>query len=150
MPLHVIKIVRELTDRVPTITTTRQSFCYTQIVRQDVAFWQPKTDIFESDEQVVIKIELAGVDREDVSVKLKDGQLIISGVRKEKRPQQRVYFHQLEISYGPFQKVIFLPETLQHNEIVAQLEEGMLYIIISKKSQSVEIPIQNEVDTSDF
>jgi len=146
MPLQVVKIIREFTDTVSNNLQTRQSFCYTEIVRPDAAFWQPRTDIFETDDEVVIKLELAGVNKKDISVKLKNGELIVTGLRRENRPEKSLYFHQLEISYGPFEKIIFLPEALQHNEIVAQYDEGMLFIVISKKSQTIEIPIDTETE----
>jgi HSP20 family protein len=107
------------------------------------SWWKPNTDILESDRQVRIRIELPGIARENVSIELKGGRLIISGVRAENRPEEPVYYHQLELQYGHFMRVIALPESVVHNDITATLEEGILEVVISKDEGAIEIPIHS-------
>jgi HSP20 family protein len=103
--------------------------------------WEPNTDIVETETEVLIRVELAGVAKEDVSVKTKGGKLIISGNRKPQTSTSKLYFHQIEINCGDFIKIISLPPALEHNEISAGFQEGMLEVHISKEDKAVEIPI---------
>jgi HSP20 family protein len=143
MPIQLIHVIREITDSVAVDTRRKkQAFC-ADIDSYKVSRWEPNTDIFESEDEVIIKIEMAGVKQGDVSVKVRNGKILISGERREKLPGKPVSFHQLEISYGIFEKVIVIPEILEHNNISASLGEGILEIVISKKSDIIEIPIHN-------
>ncbi len=148
MPMHIIRIVRELSDSGPSSQGTNAHIFCEDTSQTSLATWEPNTDICESEDQVVIRIELAGVAREDISIKLKNGKLVISGVRRENRPEEQIYFHRLEIHYGQFLKVISIPESIEHNDIEAHFQEGILEVIISKKSQVIEIPIAVEVKSN--
>jgi HSP20 family protein len=106
--------------------------------------WEPNTDIFETEQEVIIRLELASVSRDDISIIVKNGKLHITGMRQRWPIDDTVYFHQMEIHCGEFGKVITLPESLEHNEIVAALQDGILDIRISKQSNAVEIPVAVE------
>ena len=140
MTIHYVQIIRELFDRAP--MQPKRSFCCTGKTNDAIAAWAPNVDIVESDDAVFIRVELAGVDRKDIMVRVANGEIIISGIRKENRPQKRMNFHQLEIHYGPIFKSIFIPESLEHNDTQAIYQDGVLEIIISKKSKVIEIPIE--------
>ena len=148
MPMHVIRIVRELSDSGSSSGTNAHTFCE-ETSQTNLATWEPNTDIFESEDQIIIRIELAGIAREDISIKLKNGKLFISGVRRENRPQKQIYFHRLEIHYGQFLKTISIPESIEHNDIEAHFQEGILEITFSKKNQVIEIPIAVEINSSE-
>ncbi|HPG39280.1 MAG TPA: Hsp20/alpha crystallin family protein [bacterium] len=143
MPIQLIHVIREITDTVSFDNRRKaQAFC-ADIDHYQTTHWEPNTDIIESEDEVIIKIEMAGVKHGDVSVKVRNGKLLICGERREKLPHRPVSFHQLEISYGMFEKAIVIPEILEHNNISATLGEGILEIVISKKSDIVEIPIHD-------
>ena len=95
----------------------------------------------ENENAVWIRLELAGVEPKDLRVRIKTGHLLISGERKDVRPEKPVWFHQLELRYGPFSKAIPIPENLEHNPVEAHFSQGLLEITISKKSKAVEVPI---------
>jgi HSP20 family protein len=145
MSLEFIRIIRELTDTGSLPHVSSQTFCFSESEVSDLALWEPNTDIFESEEEVFIRIELAGVKREDLSVRLKSGKLCVLGIRKENRPDKQLHFHQLELNYGPFEKVILIPSDIEHNDISAHLVDGLLEIVISKTSRVIEIPIAEEI-----
>lgn len=149
MPMQVIRIIRELSDSGPSSSGTSAHIFCEDTSQTSLATWEPNTDICESEDQVIIRLELAGVARNDISVKLKNGKLLISGVRRENRPQEHIYFHRLEIHYGQFLKIISIPESIEHNDIEAHFQEGILEVIISKKSQVIEIPIAVEVNLNE-
>lgn len=140
MTLHVLHIIRDMSDR-GSAAQRRCPYSCPDIDPPMVSFWKPNTDIFESEGEVRIRIELAGVSRENISIELKNGKLIVSGIRLERRPEERICYHQLEQQYGHFMRIIALPEAVEHNEITAALEDGVLEVIISKDERAVEIPI---------
>ena len=141
MPIHIVKVIRELTDSVTYFKEQNaKSFC-ADVEQNTHANWSPNTDIVEYPDYVIIKMELAGVEKKDISVKVKNGMLQICGVRYENTAKSRISIHQLELHYGRFVKNIHLPEFMEHNPITANLRDGILEITISKNSEIVEIPI---------
>jgi HSP20 family molecular chaperone IbpA len=144
MPFHSIHIIREFTDTGSDPSRSSRSLCSSSLKKTTVITWEPNADIFETDESVIIRIELAGVSKSNLTVKLQNGKLCIVGIRKEKKLNKKFFYHQLEISYGPFLKEILLPESLEHNDVVAHLQEGILEISISKNNQVIEIPIHQK------
>jgi HSP20 family protein len=146
MPINFIQIIREFTDSVEMPSVSSQRFCCSGMEKTGVARWEPNTDIIESEHKVNLRFELAGVDHEDLYVKLRNGELVVYGIRKEKRPNGEINFHQLGIAYGPFIKIISIPESIEHNEINATYNNGILDVTLSKKSKVVEIPIQIEIE----
>jgi HSP20 family protein len=144
---HLIRVYRERADMAPRRGTTARPLFYNDVDDVCVGTWVPNTDIFETDTEIIIRLELANVARQDVSVKVKDGKLHISGFRKCIQERHRFYFHQMEIHCGDFCKVITLPAALEHNEMTAALQDGILDIRISKQSNPVEIPIALETDS---
>ncbi|MDZ7270734.1 MAG: Hsp20/alpha crystallin family protein [candidate division KSB1 bacterium] len=99
--------------------------------------WSPNTDIFETEQALVIRLELAGVQRDHMEITLRENTLTIRGYRHTGHQAQRVYFHQAEISYGPFEKVLVLPERVVPGAIEARYREGFLEITIDKNEGSL-------------
>jgi len=116
-------------------------FFYNEIDKYCEGYWEPNTDIYETETTVYIRLEVAGVSRDKISILVKNGKLIIAGFRQSADFDCSVRYHQMEVSCGEFSKVISLPESLEHNEISARLKDGILDIQISKTSEPVEIPI---------
>ncbi len=141
MPVHIIRVLRELSDMGSHASQPMTNYFYTDIDHLQAGSWEPNTDICEYEDEVVIRVELAGVSREDISVKVKDNKLYITGIRHSYKAGAQVVYHQVEVHCGEFNKAIALPESIAHNEITASFQNGMLEIKISKQDQSVEIPI---------
>ncbi len=95
--------------------------------------WQPLVDIFENDEEVVIKAELPGVDQEDIEVKIEDTTLIIRGERKQDAEIRQENYHRIERYYGPFQRSFLLPQTIDQQKVKAACDKGVLTITLPKK-----------------
>jgi HSP20 family protein len=92
--------------------------------------WSPPTDVYETDEGLVIQVEVAGVTTEDLSISLGDGTLVIEGVRKDLEPK-RVYY-QMEIQFGSFRSEIYLPWAVKTDDVEATYEQGLLRIFIPR------------------
>ncbi|MBN1352267.1 Hsp20/alpha crystallin family protein [candidate division KSB1 bacterium] len=98
--------------------------------------WCPNTDIFETRTEFVIRLELPGVKKEDISLILSNHSLIIRGKREDVGPRGRVYYHQMEISYGLFERTILLPEGLDEKSFKSKFSAGFLEITIPKSETS--------------
>ncbi len=93
--------------------------------------WCPPTDVYETDEAVVVRVEIAGLRPEDVLVALHDRWLIISGHRHD--PTPKVAYHQLEIRYGEFHVEVYLPWALDTDGAQAVYRDGFLVVTLPKK-----------------
>jgi HSP20 family protein len=118
-------------------------------------FWQPSADIYESDTELIIRIEIPGVRSEDLVVSLSSDEraLTLAGVRKEPVGERcgRMRCHQLEIYFGPFERVITLPPGVPvvRDDIKAVHKEGFLVVTLPKLREarvlvSRSIPITDE------
>jgi len=108
--------------------------------------WSPNTDIFETDDEIVIRMEAAGLDKDRLQVTLQGDHLIVRGHRPESHPGSPVTYQQMEIPYGPFEKVFILPEEIRNNPIRAVYRKGMLEVRISKKSPEKRGPADVQLD----
>ena len=102
--------------------------------------WEPRADIVEEDRRIVITLDLAGIDPEEIQVSYAkdDNLLVIKGRRNDHHdPQVRRSPLQLEILFGPFAKAIQLPHLgLLIQKISLHYKNGMLCIIIPKTEGS--------------
>ena len=92
--------------------------------------WQPLTDVYETPDAVVVRMDLAGVRPQDVQVELENGRVLtVSGVRHGPQECKRPgCYYQMEIHYGPFQRRIDLARTVDAENAVARHESGFLEI----------------------
>lgn len=107
--------------------------------------WTPSTDILETEDAVVILMDLAGLAKEAIKI-VREGDLLqISGVRARKQVPGVKRFHRMEIDYGPFQKLFRVPPDLDLDTIKAEHKDGLLEILLPKKArQPVKIVIEPE------
>jgi len=96
--------------------------------------WRPLTDVYETDKEYVIRMDIAGMEPKDFSITLSDRILTIRGVRRDPTPPGRKHFHKMEISVGPFERNIELPPLMKIAAIEANYENGYLVIRVLKGS----------------
>jgi HSP20 family protein len=101
----------------------------------------PVTDVFVRDEDLVIRVELPGINpTTDVTVSVEDGHLVIRGERKQEgEPKEEVYYR-LETAYGTFERFIPLPEGLEDAKIGAAYEDGVLEVVVPAAAKALEPP----------
>ncbi len=109
-----------------------------------VCAWQPAVDIYETDEGVVIQAELPGVNKEDVSVELKDNILTLKGERKVDTELDEQRYFRKERCFGTFHRSFSLRESVQPDKIKAKFKDGILEVEIPKAQ--AERPRQITVD----
>ncbi len=100
--------------------------------------WRPPTDVFETDEAVVVRLEVAGMRPEDFRITLQDRVLVIRGVRYEQAGVRA--YQQMEIRFGEFEVVVHLSWPVQAEEIEAEYRDGFLLVRLPKvRPVSVEV-----------
>lgn len=92
--------------------------------------WVPNADIFARDEDLVVRVQLAGVDREDVEVTLRDDVLTISGERKGNPDGEGLRAYVQELFYGQFRRDVTLPSGTDGSRIAAVFDNGMVEITV--------------------
>ena len=89
--------------------------------------WQPDVDVFETEADLVVRVELAGVRQEDVRVSVDGDHLRISGLR-ETGESEAVSLHQMEIAAGPFDRRVRIPVPFERDRVNARLSNGVLTV----------------------
>lgn len=100
--------------------------------RTDDAVWAPRVDIHETDAEVLLDVELPGIDRKDVKVEVKDGLLNISGERKLERKVKEDGYRSVERRYGKFDRTFSLGDTVDAEKITASYKDGVMTITLPK------------------
>ena len=95
--------------------------------------WCPPTDVYETDEGIVVKVEVAGMREEDFEVAIQDNVLIISGNRPDSN-ERRAYY-QMEIRSGKFEIALALPIPTNVEMAVAEYKDGFLLVNMPKANQ---------------
>lgn len=108
--------------------------------------WSPAVDIYEDKENVIVKAELPGVNKDDVSIEVRDGVLTLTGERKHEQETKKENFHRIERTYGKFSRSFALPESVKVDRVKANYKDGVLEIIMPKeeKAKTRAIPIKIE------
>ena len=96
--------------------------------------WTPNTDVYETPDHLVVKMELAGIDREDLEITLNDRLLLVRGFRRDpcRQQQRRCSFRQMEIDYGYFERRIVIPRSIDGSHVRATFLNGYLRIDLPK------------------
>ncbi len=98
--------------------------------------WAPNTDVYETPEGLVVKMEIAGIEKDDLEITLNDRLLLVRGHRKDPCRQKRCSFRQMEIDYGPFERRIIIPRSVDGKRVRAQFQNGFLQIELPKSQQT--------------
>jgi HSP20 family protein len=106
--------------------------------------WTPAVDIYENNEFVVVKAELPGVEKDRISVEVKEGILTLRGERGFDRELKKESYHRIERAYGSFHRSFSLPVSVDQENVTARFQDGVLEVKLPKKDQ--EKPKQIEVD----
>lgn len=100
-----------------------------------VVGWSPAVDIYETVDTLVIKAEIPGVEKDDVSIEVKDNILKLRGERKLEKEVKEENYHRMECSYGSFQRIFTLPTSVDQDKISATFKNGMLEVTLPKKEE---------------
>jgi HSP20 family protein len=107
--------------------------------------WAPAVDIYEQDNNIVIKAELPGVDPKDVDIRLDNNILTIKGERKLDNEVKKENYHRVERAYGVFTRSFTLPSGVDPNGIKAEYKDGVLRLTLPKREEAKPKQIQISV-----
>ena len=108
--------------------------------------WMPAVDVAEEDNKYVVKIELPGVNKDDVKITLESSILTIRGEKKAEKETKEKNYHRMERSYGSFLRSFNLPTTVKNDKIDAEYRDGILTITLPKveeaKPKQIEVKVK--------
>jgi HSP20 family protein len=103
--------------------------------------WRPLTDVFETEEAIIVRVEVAGMRESDFTISLVERNLTIRGIRQD--TAERRAYHQMEIPFGEFSTEIELPYTITSDRVEASYRDGFLRITLPI-AQPKHIKIEGE------
>jgi HSP20 family protein len=105
----------------------------------------PHIDVCEHTDEVVIVVEMPGIDRSDVRISWKDNVLTIAGIKRQKTDVGHARYLCVERTYGPFRRDIAIGTPIDHRKARAELKNGLMRIHlprIADERQTASIPIE--------
>ncbi len=104
--------------------------------------WNPSVDVFETDNEVVFKAELPGMDAKDIDVKLENNILTLKGERHFEKEAKEENYHRVEREYGSFSRSFALPTAVNGDKVSAEYKDGVLKVVLPKKEEVKAKPIK--------
>jgi HSP20 family protein len=98
--------------------------------------WAPPVDIYENENDIVLKAELPGVDPKDVEVRVEDSTLYLKGERKFEKETKEENYHRVERSYGSFARSFSLPNSINSEKVKAEYKDGLLTLTLPKREEA--------------
>jgi HSP20 family protein len=141
-----VRNVTTLQDRINKLFD--DSFPRQESPDDDVTFcdWRPLVDIYVTADKAMIKVDLPGVKKEDVSVEIKETILTIKGERIEDKKVSKENYLRKERCYGHFQRAFNLQYIVSPDKIKASFNEGVLSVEIPKPEEEVTKKITVKID----
>lgn len=96
--------------------------------------WTPAVDIFETENDLVLKADLPDIDPKAIEIQIENDTLTLKGERKFEQEKDGKGYHRLERSYGSFVRAFSLPETVDAENVKADYKAGVLTITLAKKA----------------
>jgi len=112
-----------------------------------LTMWTPAVDIFETEQELVLKAELPGFDEKDIDVRVEKNTLTVSGERKYDKEFKEENALRMERYYGTFNRTFTLPNTVKLDAVKAEYKSGVLTVKLPKleeaKPKQIKIAVSN-------
>src|SRR5271157_1024259 len=96
----------------------------------------PPVDVYEDEHNVTLKIEVPGIEEKDIDVRIENNTLTVHGERKFEKEEKEENFRRVERQYGSFTRTFSLPSTVNHDNVQADYDKGVLKIKLAKKAEA--------------
>ncbi|MFL6350279.1 MAG: Hsp20/alpha crystallin family protein [Bryobacteraceae bacterium] len=110
--------------------------------------WSPPVDIYETENELVLKADVPEIDPKHVAIQMENGTLTLKGERRFEEQGNGRGFHRIERGYGSFVRAFSLPETVDPDKVKADYKNGVLTITLPKKEvakpRTVNVQISNQ------
>jgi HSP20 family protein len=130
-PFRDLMVMQDRMTRL--IDETLSHFWKEDIVR---GVWAPPVDILERGNEVVLKVDLPGVSQNEIDIRVEENTLIIQGERRFIKDASDENYIQIERPYGTFRRIFNIPRTIDPEGIKASYKDGVLRVILPKKSET--------------
>ena len=107
--------------------------------------WSPAVDIYETENELVLKADIPEVSLKDIDVRVENQTLTIAGERKFEHEESKKGFHRIERSYGNFVRSFAVPNTFDTDKISAEFHNGVLTVTLAKKEAAKPRQVKVEV-----
>lgn len=107
--------------------------------------WAPPVDIYETEDAIILKAELPGIDPKDVEVRVEDNTLYLKGERKFEKEVKEQNYHRVERSYGSFARSFSLPNSINADQVKAEFKDGLLTLTMPKREEAKPKTIKIDV-----
>jgi HSP20 family protein len=108
----------------------------------------PPVDIYEDKERLVLKLEVPGIEQDNLDVRVENQTLTVRGERKFEKDEKEENFHRIERRYGSFTRSFTLPQTVDTGSVKAAYEHGVLTIQLSKKEAAKPRQVKVEIGSN--
>jgi HSP20 family protein len=118
-----------------------------RVLRPIEESWAPRLDVEETEKELLVKVDLPGVEPKDVVIEVVEGILILRGERKEEREEKAHHYHRIERFMGGFYRALPLPDGVEADKIKARNLNGVITVVIPKKPEVLprKIAVEPEV-----
>jgi HSP20 family protein len=108
----------------------------------------PPVDIYEDEHNIILKIEVPGIDEKDIDVSIQNNTLTVHGERKIEKEEKEENFRRVERQYGSFTRSFTLPSSVDTAQLSAHYDKGVLKISLAKKAEAkpkqIKVNVSNE------
>jgi len=104
--------------------------------------WQPPVDVYEAEDELYLYVDLAGVNKDSLTVLADEHQIRIKGVRQLPPQSSIACVHQLEIELGSFDRTVTLPTSVDVDRVSSVYSEGILVVTLPKRKKTCKVQIR--------
>ena len=110
--------------------------------------FQPPTDIYETCDAIVVRVEISGMSAEEINLALDEstGRLTICGNRDDPAREEPRRYMNVEIECGEFARVVQLPRPVKADETTATYDRGFLVVRLPKRTEAISEPRNVPID----
>lgn len=113
-----------------------ETFSRGRSAESEMGTWAPAVDIYETEQELVLKVDLPEVDQQEIDIRIENNMLTIRGERKFHNEVSQDNYLRVERAYGPFSRSFSLPNTINTEAIKADYQNGVLSIRMPKREES--------------
>ena len=96
----------------------------------------PPVDVYEDEHKLVLKLEIPGVNEEELDIRMENNLLLVKGERKFEKEEKEENFHRIERRYGSFERSFRLPNTVDGDKAEGNYDKGILTIALVKRPEA--------------
>jgi HSP20 family protein len=140
-PLKELAAVRERMNNLFESALARTNFD----ADGDIGAWTPAADVYETEEELVLALELPGLDPTGIDLRVEEGSLLVQGDRSMQGGGAGEQFHRVERSYGKFARRFPLPPQADRGSVSAVYRDGVLRVKVGKRGDGARGPVRVEI-----